>query len=146
MTNTRTKVVSTTAFQQEAVRLVTTQGLSRAQVARDLGISADTIGRWMRAHAPVSTPIAPPVATPTAADLARLRRANDQLRMERDILKKARGICSQLPQCAPASSLWPTMHVTIPSRWCAGYWGWPAVAFTPGNAARPVPMPSAIGR
>jgi transposase len=41
-----------------------------------------------------------PAATPPSdtAELTRLRRENDQLRMERDILKKALGIFSRMPQ------------------------------------------------
>jgi transposase-like protein len=41
-----------------------------------------------------------PAATPASdtAELARLRRENDQLRMERAMLKKALGICSRMPQ------------------------------------------------
>jgi len=35
---------------------------------------------------------------PGNGELARLRRENDQLRMERDILKKALGIFSQMPK------------------------------------------------
>jgi transposase len=87
-------------FKQEAVRLLREQRLPRSQVARDLGIDAETLRRWARELAPDSagtadTSTAPPVS---AAELARLRRENEQLRMERDILKKAIGIFSPLPQ------------------------------------------------
>lgn len=95
---TKTKIIHTDEFKQEAVRLVTTQGLSRAQVARDLGISQDTIGRWVRAHGPVQREPDAPGAAPSAVELARLRRENEHLRRERDILKKALGIFSQMPQ------------------------------------------------
>jgi transposase len=80
--------VYTEEFKREAVKLVTEQGLSRAQVARDLGISADTVARWVQDRAP--QPAAAPVEAPgpSAAELARIRRENEQLRMERDILKK----------------------------------------------------------
>ena len=56
-------------FKQEAVNLVLDQGLSRTQVARDLGISVDTLARWVR-DAQGDAPAPPPADPPTAADLA----------------------------------------------------------------------------
>jgi transposase len=87
-------------FKQEAVRLLMEQRLPRSQVARDLGVDPETLRRWARELAPDSagagdTPSVPPV---NSAELARLRRENEQLRMERDILKKAIGIFSRMPQ------------------------------------------------
>ncbi len=83
-------------FKQEAVRLVTEQGMAVTQVARDLGISFDTLHRWLRAARKASDVGAK--APPPTAELARLRREVEQLRMERDILKKALGIFSRMPQ------------------------------------------------
>lgn len=83
-------------FRQEAVKLVTEQGMAATQVARDLDISIDTLHRWLRAGRVAA---AHPTDLPSPnAELARLRRENDQLRMERDILKKALGIFSRMPQ------------------------------------------------
>jgi transposase len=85
---------------QEAVRLLREQRLPRSQVARDLGVDPETLRRWARELAPtgdVSQESATPPAV-DAAELARLRRENEQLRMERDILKKAIGIFSRMPQ------------------------------------------------
>jgi transposase len=87
-------------FKQEAVRLLKEQRLPRSQVARDLGIDAETLRRWARelspdSAAPGEASITPPVS---AVELARLRRENEQLRMERDILKKAIGIFSRMPE------------------------------------------------
>ena len=83
-------------FKQEAVKLVTEQGMGVTQVARDLDVSLDTLHRWLRAARSTSTP--PVDASTSSAELARLRRENEQLRMERDILKKALGIFSRMPQ------------------------------------------------
>jgi len=92
-------------FVQEAVRLVVEGGMSRTQVAQDLGVSVDTVARWVlraqyTATSPSPSSSVAPSSTPVSehAELARLRRENDQLRMERDILKKALGIFSQMPQ------------------------------------------------
>lgn len=87
-------------FKQEAVRLLKQQQLPRSRVARDLGIDAETLRRWARELAsdtatPGDASSVPPIS---AAELARLRRENEQLRMERDILKKALGIFSRMPE------------------------------------------------
>ena len=84
-------------FRQEAVKLVTEQGMAATQVARDLDISIDTLHRWLRV-ARASTAGQSSAAPTSTAELARLRRENEQLRMERDILKKALGIFSRMPQ------------------------------------------------
>jgi transposase len=89
-------------FVQEAVRLVVECGMSRSQVARDLGVSVDSVARWVLRAPQATSSAAPSVASATPVpgngELARLRRENDQLRMERDILKKALGIFSQMPK------------------------------------------------
>jgi transposase len=90
-------------FVQEAVRLVVECGMSRSQVARDLGVSVDSVARWVLRAPQATSSAAPSVASPATpvpgnGELARLRRENDQLRMERDILKKALGIFSQMPK------------------------------------------------
>jgi transposase-like protein len=42
-------------FKQEAVKLVRVQGLRPAQAARDLGVGADTLRRWLDETAPSRT-------------------------------------------------------------------------------------------
>jgi transposase len=87
-------------FKQEAVRLLSEQRLPRSQVARDLGVDPETLRRWARELTTDSGVSQDGATTPpvSAAELARLRRENEQLRMERDILKKAIGIFSRMPQ------------------------------------------------
>jgi len=82
-------------FKVEAVKLVREQNLPASQVARDLGVYPETLRRWMRELTP--TPAAT-FATPSTGQVARLQREIEQLRMERDILKKALGIFSRMPQ------------------------------------------------
>jgi transposase len=89
-----TRKTYTHDFKLDAVRLVTGRGLSRARVARDLGIGTQTLRNWLRALAADS---APPPGT-DAQQLAALRRENELLREERDILKKALGIFSRVPR------------------------------------------------
>ena len=83
-------------FKIEAVRMVVEQGRDLFQVCEDLEIRPDMLRKWIRkfdndgAHAfPGSGRL-----KPDDEELRRLRRENDRLRMERDILKKAVAICS----------------------------------------------------
>ena len=80
-------------FKQDAARLVLEKGYSQQQAAEHLGVSLSALGRWVRAERKPSG-----IETLTKklglnlaeqAELLRLRRENEQLRMEREILKKA---------------------------------------------------------
>ena len=75
-------------YKREAVRLVVEQGLSPAQAAADLGIGASTLDNWVRARREASAG-EERITESEQAELKRLRKENQQLRMERDILKKA---------------------------------------------------------
>ena len=81
----------TKAFEEEAVRLVGSSGRTKREVAADLGLGLSTLTRWLaRSRDPVmETAERPPPGEDMAAELKRLRRENDILRQERDILKKA---------------------------------------------------------
>ena len=81
----------TLEFKQEAVRLVTEEGLSYVQVGADLGVNKSTIRDWCkRAEAGGLTGPGPARKTLTVEEeLAQLRRENRILREEREILKKA---------------------------------------------------------
>lgn len=84
-------------FKREAVDRVATSGLSAGAVARELGLHETVLRRWMMQYGTQAAGPArrlhtqAPVPSPSdlAAENARLRRENDHLRMERDILKKA---------------------------------------------------------
>ena len=82
-------------FKREAVRLVTEGGLSMAQVARDLGLNDNLISRWKKEAAQNGERAFPGQGHPQDEELARLRRENEVLRQEREILKKAISIFSQ---------------------------------------------------
>lgn len=77
-------------FKLAAVNKVVIQGLSAVEVARDLGISDNLIHNWKRAFEADGTLKAKAEAgTSVEEELKRLREENRQLKMERDILKKA---------------------------------------------------------
>lgn len=81
----------TSEYKREAVNLVLKEQLSVAEAARRLGISANLLHRWKAEYAAQGEQAFPGQGQQTAveAELHRLRRENEQLRMERDILKKA---------------------------------------------------------
>ena len=92
-----TKRVFTPEFKREALNLLETSGKSLAQVARDLGISDNTLHGWkqqMRQHGQEAFP-GSGHQTPQEEEMSRLRRENEILRQERDILKKALAIFSK---------------------------------------------------
>jgi transposase len=80
----------TPEFRVEAVRLAQTSGRSRREVAADLGIGLSTLRKWIDGRRDREMD-APPVdrQEDMAAELKRLRRENEVLRQEREILKRA---------------------------------------------------------
>jgi transposase len=86
-------------YKQRAVDLVVSSSRSAGSVARELGLHESVLCRWMaergsaRAQADGSVAAPPAQATLTSADqaaeIARLQRENERLRLERDILKKS---------------------------------------------------------
>ena len=70
-----------------AVRLVREAGRPVAQVARDLGINEGTLGSWVNAGKRRRGDGNGALGEDERAELARLRRENAGLAMERDVLK-----------------------------------------------------------
>lgn len=81
----------TLEFKQEAVRLVNEEGMTQAEVGKDLGVDRSTIRSWCEKSAKGELQGRPGPAQPMSAEeeLARLRREVRILREEREILKKA---------------------------------------------------------
>ena len=77
-------------FRDEAVRLAQTSGRSRREIASDLGIGRSTLrnGIDRRRDRQMEQP-PPDRQEDMAAELKRLRRENEVLRQEREILKRA---------------------------------------------------------
>jgi transposase len=97
----------TDEFKREAVALLASSGRPLMQIATELGIAASMLRNWrdrngwrnagpaLRLNTPTS---AAHSAADPAAEISRLRRENDRLRMERDILKKTVTIFSEPPK------------------------------------------------
>jgi transposase len=81
----------TPEFKLQAVQLVTEQGKSVAEVARDLDLSESLLRGWKQALAAEGDRAFPGQGHLPAMEeeLRRLRAENKRLVMERDILKKA---------------------------------------------------------
>jgi len=74
-------------FRQDAVRIALTSGLTRKQVADDLGVGMSTLNKWITAHR--DTDVVSKEDINLAQENDRLRREIRILKEERDILKKA---------------------------------------------------------
>ena len=82
----------TKEFREEAVKLVTEEKLSLPEAARRLSLSPSTLGNWVKAYkagrlGEVGKTYRP--LTEIEMELARMKKELAEVRMERDILKKA---------------------------------------------------------
>lgn len=73
-------------FREGAVGLVRETGKPVAQVARDLGINEGTLGNWVNADRRRRGDGSGGLSEDERVELARLRRENAELAMERDVL------------------------------------------------------------
>ncbi len=82
----------TRELRQEAVKLVTEERLSWAEAARRLSLPTSTLGNWVKSYkagklGDIGKTYRP--LTEVEMELAKVKKENVELRMERDILKKA---------------------------------------------------------
>jgi len=98
MSDSRSRAQYTLEFKEESVRQVLA-GSSIGVVASSLGIPRASLGNWVRQHARGELGAGPTKASvPVSAEqmeIARLRAEVAQLRMERDIAKKAAAYFAQ---------------------------------------------------
>jgi transposase len=98
----------TDEFKREAVVLLQTSGRPLIQIARELGIQPSILRNWRKAvGGPAGASLPPEMqAMPSqagspgeqSAEITRLKREVERLRMERDILKKTVAIFSEPPK------------------------------------------------
>ena len=88
-TKRRARRTFTDEFKAGAVRLVLDEGKGAAQVARDLDLAQSVLRGWVKQAQADRSGGKTGLTTEERAELARLRRENRVLKMERDILKKA---------------------------------------------------------
>ena len=75
-------------FRAEAVRLARSSGLPLPEIARELGVSPQSLRNWL-GQAQVDAGEREGLSSDEREELRRLRRDNARLREEREILKKA---------------------------------------------------------
>ena len=78
----------TREFKLSAVKLVQEQGYSARQAGLSLGVDPNSVRYWVTKFSSEAG-LTPTGEGAMAAELSRLRKENAQLRMEREILKKA---------------------------------------------------------
>ncbi len=93
----KTQRTFTKEYKLEAVQLVQTSKKPLAQIARDLGIADSTLHHWRKLFSEQGEQAFPGSGhqTPQEEEIRHLKRENDLLRQERDVLKKAIGIFSR---------------------------------------------------
>ncbi len=75
-------------FKAEAVKLARSGGKPVSEVARDLGVSYESLRHWVK-QSEIDSGEREGLRTDEREELVRLRRENLVLRQEREILKKA---------------------------------------------------------
>lgn len=85
----RTRRQFTDEFKAGAVRLVLDEGQTISGVARDLDLTANSLRIWVDRARADRTHGKTGLTTAEREELQRLRKENRQLRMDREILKKA---------------------------------------------------------
>jgi transposase len=79
----------TDEFKAGAIRLVLDEGKTIAAVARELDLTASSLARWVDQARADRTQGKTGLTTEERQELARLRKENRELKLEREILKKA---------------------------------------------------------
>ena len=88
------------AYRREAVRILRTSGRTIKEISDDLGVGVSSLGKWKSKFAEEELLAGP--HEDVEKELARLRRENELLRAEGDLLKKATAFFA--PKAKPSST------------------------------------------
>ena len=76
-------------FKREAVALANDPSVTQSQIAQELGISANMLGRWSREVKELGTQVFGGQGKPRDEEITRLKRELARVKKERDFLKEA---------------------------------------------------------
>ena len=131
----RTRRSFTDDYKTGAVRLVLDEGKTVASAARDLGLTESSLRNWVEQARADRTKGKTGLTTAEREELARLRKEVRELRMERDVLKKSRGLLREGTTCEIRVD--PDGEGQLsPHENCVAGWASRRVASTPGGSAR----------
>ena len=102
-TGRRARRAFTDEYKAEVVELCRTSGKTVAAVARDLGLTATVVRRWVT-QAEIDGGRRDGLSTSDREEIARLRKEVRVLREERDILKRATVFFAAETRCTPTRS------------------------------------------
>ena len=126
-------------FRAEAIRLARTSGKPHAQIARELGMTGETLRLWLKQADLDEGKRSDGLTSDEQEELRQLRRENRILREEREILKKAAAFFAQETSALRerATNLWSARRPLIPSSPSAVCWVSPPAGIGRGASASP---------
>ena len=126
-------------FRHEAVQMALASSDSRASIARKLGVNETTLRNWVANFLAEEARAANPLSVSPSEfeELRRLRREVEELRVEKEILRKAAAYFAQETIRSAASDSSPIIVAPMASSGSAESSGSPARGSTPSSTGRP---------
>ena len=126
-------------FRHEAVQMALASNDSRASVARRLGVNETTLRNWVANELAEQARAANPLSVSPSEfeELRRLRREVAELRVEKEILRKAAAYFAQETIRSAASDSSPIIDTPMASSGSVESWRSPARGSTPSSTGRP---------
>ena len=125
-------------FRREAVQMALATDVSRASVARRLGVNETTLRNWAQAHLAEEARAAGPLSVSPSEfeELRRLRLEAKELKLEKEILREAAAYSARETIRSAASGSSPATGTPTASSGSAGCSGSRAQGSTRGRPAR----------